>query len=278
MTPWERRRAAQGTPQPIIPVRPPVRPALEVPRAEADLDNTQTKTGSERLNQRKTIAELDEKRRAARQYPVSKEDASIIDRLRTDADGATKSAPIIREAAGAIDRLKTGPGRAKVLQYSIPGKDDGILSSLGKGIIGAFVDDRDQADYQTLQGLSSGRVLDTQLDQKGIQTASDATRMELSEVGVDKPTKTNAQIIGRTQLQNSLKQMRPDFYGDWARKYGSLSAANEKGFGVDKAWNALVGDAQRRYYSDPRVTKLTQPRRPEKRVSTPKGWKIERLD
>ena len=149
--PWEKYQRAQ----------PPADPTFETkgPQARATLDQTNanitaTNARTNAIN-RKTTLEETAAANERRRYPVSREDAAIIDRYRQNADVARRASMELLTAGQSVDRFQSGPERARDVNRSMVTEDDGLLEQLGRNIYGAVagISDQDVSDYQDLDRL-----------------------------------------------------------------------------------------------------------------------------
>lgn len=257
MNGWVYRKVPGGW-QKDRPEGPPANPTfpLEAPRMQGQIDNTaaQTiKTGADtvrtRVQTQGDALSNQQAQKDIRQNPISKEDAAIIDRMRQQADVAKKAALELKQAAAAVDRFRTGPDRAKSVSRSIVAEDDGLIEQGMRNAYGfvAGIDAQDQEDYQNLDRLRQARVATIQLEQKGLQTESDAARYIKSTFGPEKMQGVNAAALGEAVFRAEMDARRPQLYTAWANKFGSLSALNKAGKSVDDWWNDTLEAGWQKY-------------------------------
>lgn len=257
-----------------IPVGP--QNQYQAPQAAADLAGKQTSTAKTReeiqgvqLNNATAAQQL-------RNYPIAKEDAAIIDRLRQQADIASRAQIELRQAAKASDRFGPSPERAANVGRAVVREDDWLPTQLLRQGYAAVTGITPQQieDYQNLDRYRQARVATIQQEQKGPQTESDAARYMKSTFGPDKSPKINASAVGEAMFNAKFDELRPGMYTQWANKYGSLNARNKDGLTVDEWYNNARNAGWQNYQ------KKYTPRRPVTQNAPRKsdGWKIERVN
>lgn len=219
------------------------------PKAAADLGKTE-----EEIRQMRRQTALDERKedRGARQYPISKEDAAIIDRYRKQADVARRAQIELRQSATASDRFNPGPDRARNVSRSITQPEDSLPMQWGRKAYGsvAGVSDQDREDYINLDRYRQARVASIQQEQTGSQTESDALRYMKGTFGPEKSRRINADAIGEAMFSAKMDELRPGLYTDWANRHGSLSAKNKRGQTVDQWFSSIAEEGWRRYTAE----------------------------
>lgn len=262
-----------GMPKPVIAAQ---QDPYRVPQAAADLAGKQTSTAKTReeiqgvqLNNATAAQQL-------RNYPIAKEDAAIIDRLRQQADVASRAQIELRQAAKASDRFRPSPERAANVGRAVVREDDWLPTQLlrqGYAAV-AGITPQQIEDYQNLDRYRQARVATIQQEQKGPQTESDAARYMKSTFGPDKSPRINASAVGEAMFNAKFDELRPGMYTQWANKYGSLNARNKDGLTVDEWYNNARNAGWQNYQ------KKYTPRRPVTQNAPRKsdGWKIERVN
>lgn len=243
---------------------PPADPTFETkgPQARATLDQTNAniQATNARTNAINRTASLQESTAAneRRRYPISKEDAAIIDRYRQNADVARRASMELLTAGQSVDRFGSGPERARDVKRSMVTEDDGLLEQLGRNVYGtvAGISDQDIADYQDLDRLRQSRVATIQAEQKGPQTESDALRYMKSTFGPDKSVEVNARSLAEANYNAVLDKRKPDFYTKWANNFGSLSAVNPQGKTADEVWQEAAQKGWQAFTQGPQGRKL----------------------
>lgn len=230
------RTYGSARPTPIVAV--PQDP-YKTQQSEADLNDKRTKTA--KTAEEIQGVQLDNATAAQqlRQFPISKEDAAIINDMRKDAAVATRAQQELMAAAHASDRFRPSPDRAATVNRVLPQEGDGWFDQKMRKVYGWLdgVTQQDITDYQDLERYRQGRVATIQQEQKGPQTDSDAARYMKSTFGPDKTPKINAAAIGEAMFNAKFDELRPGMYTQWANKYGSLSALNKDGLSVDEWYN-----------------------------------------
>lgn len=243
---------------------PPADPTFDIqrPQAQATLGKTNAdiEATNARTNAINRTASLQETTAAneRRRYPISKEDAAIIDRYRQNADVARRASMELLTAGQSVDRFGSGPERARDVKRSMVTEDDGLAEQLGRNIYGAVagVSDQDVSDYQDLDRLRQSRVATIQAEQKGPQTESDALRYMKSTFGPDKSVEVNARSLAEANYNAVLDKRKPDFYTKWANNFGSLSAVNRQGKTADEVWQEAAQQGWQTFTQGPKGRKL----------------------
>lgn len=248
--PWDEDEIVGQQNIPQGPVVPPLPPSPQERRQEQrqDIQTSIAQQGSVRdgirtgIAQQKNVRDAQQVGRDIRQNPISKEDGAFINKLREQAQIAQNAIRELQSAAVAGDRFDTGPSNARNTTRSIVQEDDGLLTQGARGVYGLLsgVSKQDQQDYQELDRLRQARVARIQQEQKGPQTESDAARYMKSTFGPDKMPDVNARSIAEATYAARMDVLRPEIYLQWANKYGSLNALNEKGQGIDEVWSEAV--------------------------------------
>lgn len=251
-----------GAPQPWI--GKPADPTLpyQAPQAEANVRQTEAQIAATRqrnaIDAQNQQITADKEARSRRTYPISKEDAAIIDRYRQNADVARRASMELLTAGQSVDRFGSGPERARDVKRSMVTEDDGLLEQFGRNIYGAVagVSDQDVSDYQDLDRLRQSRVATIQAEQKGPQTESDALRYMKSTFGPDKSVEVNARSLAEANYNAVLDKRKPDFYTKWANNFGSLSAVNRQGKTADEVWQEAAQKGWQTFTQGPKGRKL----------------------
>lgn len=163
--------------------------------------------------------------------------------LRSGADDAAAVERILNRVRDANRRLQPGPTRGTFLDAAISGDDDSILGRIGGVTLGPVaratgaITRQEVDDYQAMTQARNQAILHEQSRQHGVQTEGDAARMALAGVNIHNTPETNERVIDQG-VQDAIRgQARSTFYTTWATRYGSLTAPNEQGAGVDEVWN-----------------------------------------
>lgn len=89
-------------------------------------------------------------------------------------------------------------------------------------------------DAQTFKAIAQERVLERQLEQKGVQTTSDAARMEQTFARLSNTVDANRFLIDVADAQGKMAMQQQKFWDDWWNK-------NRTYEGVEQAWNEGPG-------------------------------------
>ena len=89
-------------------------------------------------------------------------------------------------------------------------------------------------DAQTFKAAAQERVLERQLEQKGVQTTSDAARMEQTFARLGNTTEANRFLVDVADAQGKMAIQQQKFWDDWWNK-------NRTYEGVEQAWNEGPG-------------------------------------
>jgi hypothetical protein len=259
--------------------QPPADPTFpyQGPKAQADVKNTEAGTTRTEVQTQGDILENENKVRTMTQNPISDKDQALINKMRLDQGDLSGVLQDITAAQAAVDRFKPAPGRGSAYSWAVPEDDDMAITAWLKNRVGdiAGLSDEDRNAYQTLLGLQNQSVLNSQIEQKGPQTESDAARMKLAGISPNKGIGPNAVLLAEQQYDVLMKKQRPSYYEKWANKYGSTHALNKDGKTVDEVWNDsyLFGLEKMRNGPGYRraAGKVTLPPRKDT------GWKIERI-
>lgn len=261
--PWEKYRSGGQ----VVAPNP-----LKVQGAVADIEGKQAGTQGQILqNQRIPVQTQgdalsnEEARRKLTQNPISEKDQDFINKLRESAASIPQTIGTINSSAGAIDRFNPSQGKGALYGMFQAEDNDWPTTSAAKGIGRLFLDDQGVKDYEDLRSLQEKQVLNTQVEQKGPQTESDAARTKLSQIAPNKSKETNARLVGEAMYNAKMGAYKPSFYTQWANRFGSINAVNKSGKTADEVWTQVYNK------NYPVGGKAKKP--PEN-----DGWKIERLD
>lgn len=192
--------------------------------------------------------------------PMSASVSNYINALRDQSQSAANSLGQYHRAAEALGRSRMTPTRAAQIESAIPEEGGGLTGALGalfrRTING--VSEREIADFQYLQGLQSGQVLDRQTEQKGPQTESDAVRLKLTEISPFKSPAANRDVISDGALRSRLLSRKAPFYVAWHNKYG-LNGVDEHGRTADDVWLSVLDDARRNLAAQEQLRTSGQP-------------------
>lgn len=230
-------------------------------KTQADTVRTRVQTTGDALANQVTEKNI-------RQNPISEIDQKFINDMRAQTGDTNKLLRDISGAQASVDRFGTAPGRGTLYGMGTTTDEDGPVTALAKSALGAFLPDEKQADYQRLTGLQNARVLNSQIEQKGPQTESDAIRMKLTEISPNKAPRVNAQILADAQFESMMAQRRPGFFTYWANQFGSLNALNPQGKSAEQVWN----EAYQQGLSKMRQGDGYNARTPPRRAGGKEGW------
>lgn len=188
----------------------------------------------------------------------SQEEQKKLNKLDEEAGAAYETHQQYGQVRDAMKRLKPGPFRGAMLDAAIPTEQTGPLGRLAATVLSPVtrwtgaISDQNVKDYQRVKGIQSKRVLNTQLEQKGVQTEGDARRMQMTDISPNQTLDTNLQVINSAEQAANRVQARAPFYTAWANKHG-LNGLDEQGRSVEQAFQQSL--------------KATPP-------PTPEGWSV----
>lgn len=247
---WIVERGADGSLVPIAPAGgqagPPRDPTfdLQAPKVQTEIAQGQAGIGKTQADTVRTKVQTEGDTLAnatavknLRQNPISEIDQKFINDMRAQTGDTNKLLRDVTGAQVAVDRFGTAPGRGTLYGMGTADDSDYPITAAAKGLVGMFLPDQKQEEYQRLVGLQNDAVLNTQIAQKGPQTESDAIRMKLANVSPNKNVRVNSQILADGQYEAMMAQQRPGFFTFWANKFGSLNALNPQGKSAEQVWN-----------------------------------------
>lgn len=165
---------------------------------------------------------------------------SIYEEIRNRASSAARLLPKIQASRAVLDKgFETGflaPAKAEAARF---------LSAIGVQDAAKFA-----ADAQTFKATAQERVLERQLEQKGVQTASDATRMEQTFVRLGNETEANRFLFDVAEAQAKYEIETRKFWDSYWNKNGTYE-------GVEDAWDKAGGS--RSLFDDPKLKKYLEP-------------------
>lgn len=179
---------------------------------------------------------------ASAPHSLTVQDRNSLNALLGQAASANETKIQYDSAGKAIKDFAPGPWKGAFYDAMLPQEGGGFMDKVGAMIgaplraIGALPQKQIDA-YQRLKGLSSERVLEGQIAQKGPQTDSDAARLQLTEISPYKSADANEQVIQSGAAKADRAMARAPFYTQWANKYG-LNGVDENGASVEQAFQA----------------------------------------
>lgn len=188
------------------------------------------------LSNTKTVGDIANQNRVARQNPISEKDQTFINQMRDDSSSMPEFIGQLQAAAKAVDRFNPSPNRGAMFGSVMPEDNDWPTTALAKGFGRWFTSDQAQEDYQTLRALQEGQALVKQQAQKGPQTEGDVARIKASGVSPTKNVGPNALLLAEAYYNARLQQIKPEFYTKWANSFGSVNAPNHEGKTAGEVW------------------------------------------
>lgn len=176
---------------------------------------------------------------------IPPQDLQALNALRDNARAAQDLERTYNQTRDAVNRLQPGPYRGRFLEAAIPEEEQrGILDSIGSVVVGGparitgAISPQNVEDFQAVSRARSIGVLARQLQQRGVQTESDAARMALAELSAEHTTDQNNMIIDRGIQAAQRDQARAAYYNAWASRFGGINGTrNSRGQTVDEAWH-----------------------------------------
>lgn len=164
----------------------------------------------------------------------------IYEDIRNRASSAGRLLPKIRASRAVLDKgFETGlfaPAKAEAARF---------LSAIGVEDAADFA-----ADAQTFKATAQERVLERQLEQKGVQTTSDAARMEQTFARLGNEVEANRFLFDIAEAQAKYEIETRKFWDDWWNKNGTYE-------GVEDAWDKAGGSKS--IFDDPKLKKYLEP-------------------
>lgn len=205
----------------------------------------------------------------------STQDTRMLNDLSAQAASAAETRQIYDQTKDVIRRFQPNPWKGTIMDIAVPDEKSGFLGRIGAAVVGGpaqlfgAITPQDIDDYQLLRSRQQERVGTRQLEQKGMQTESDAARYMLADISPMKSTNTNLQIADLGTAKAARVQARVSFYSRWRQKYGSLQAVDERGRAVEQAFQDTL-----QYYKDQitsgRINRNVGPSNPGP------AWKVHR--
>lgn len=166
---------------------------------------------------------------------------AYLNDLSSKAADAAEAMRIYDAAEQPLKKLHPGPGRGRLMEIATPEEGGGLLDTIGGVLVGgparalgAITPDETDA-YQKIRGYQSRQVLQAQLAQKGVQSESDAARMQLTELSPSKSLDVNMDVINRGRDRARRAQARAIFYSRFANDWG-LNGVDRQGRTADQIW------------------------------------------
>lgn len=155
--------------------------------------------------------------------------------IQTAANAARALAPKLTAIRSTLDKgFETGqfaPIKAEAAAFlSAIGVKDTIDPATGKKV-GPL---QYATDAQKFKAIAQERVLERQLEQKGVQTTSDAARMEQTFARLGNTTEANRFLVDVADAQGKMAVQQQKFWDDWWNKNSTYE-------GVEQAWNEGPG-------------------------------------
>lgn len=172
---------------------------------------------------------------------LSKQQEIELAKMRGNLGAVDNTRRLYNQVEEVVKRFGTGPYRGGVVGFLTPEPDDGIVERVIGSPLGwlakttGLLPEKDIADYQDLKAMQSERVAERQLEQKGVQTESDAARYKLADISPSNTIETNARIIARGRKAMDRASEKVTFYTKWANRFG-LNGLNKNGVDVNRAW------------------------------------------
>lgn len=232
--------------RPVGRAQPPRDPTFpyQAPKAQADIAQSQAGTVNTQVSTQRTLGQMvgdalanETAAKTLAQNPISAADQAFINKQREGAQGINKLISDIDAGASTVDRFQPAPGKGILYGAGTPTDDDYATTVLAKKLVGEFLPDDQQENWQRLTGLQNSAVLAGQQQQAGVQTEGDALRQKLTAISPNKSVRVNAQVLADARYDAGMAQQRPGFYTFWANQNGSLNALNKDGKSADQVWN-----------------------------------------
>lgn len=165
----------------------------------------------------------------------------IYEDIRNRATSAVRLLPKIQASRAVLDKgFETGlfaPAKTEAARF---------LSAIGVQDAAQYA-----ADAQTFKATAQERVLERQLEQKGVQTTSDAARMEQTFARLGNEVEANRFLFDVAEAQAKYEIETRKFWDNWWNKNGTYE-------GVEDAWDKAGGSKS--IFDDPKLKKYVEPR------------------
>jgi hypothetical protein len=166
-----------------------------------------------------------------------------------------RTAVAIDTALGVLDKgFKTGTGTETMAKLA------SVASALGIPETTDFAN-----DAAVFRAAVQRTVLDRQLEQKGTQTANDATRIEQTAASFANPTDANRFLLSAAKAQVNYDLAQKRFMSKWWASEGTLE-------GAEDAW--YEGEGSKSLFSDPALAKYAP--KEEQAAAAPAGKTVKR--
>lgn len=190
--------------------------------------------------------------------------------IQATANAARALAPKLTAIRSTLDKgFETGqfaPVKAEAAAFlSAIGVKDSIDPETGKKV-GPL---QYATDAQKFKAIAQERVLERQLEQKGVQTTSDAARMEQTFAKLGNTTEANRFLIDVADAQGKMAIKQQKFWDDWWNK-------NRTYEGVEQAWNE--GEGSKSIFDMPNMKKYLESASDKITVTAPNGKVYEFAD
>jgi len=190
--------------------------------------------------------------------------------IQATANAARALAPKLTAIRSTLDKgFETGqfaPVKAEAAAFlSAIGVKDSIDPETGKKV-GPL---QYATDAQKFKAIAQERVLERQLEQKGVQTTSDAARMEQTFARLGNTTEANRFLIDVADAQGKMAIKQQKFWDDWWNK-------NRTYEGVEQAWNE--GEGSKSIFDMPNMKRYLESASGKITVTAPNGKVYEFAD
>lgn len=188
---------------------------------------------------------------------LSPQEGAFLNILRDQARSGEAIERTYRRTEGANQRLRPGPWRGTFLNAAIPNEGGGILDTIGSVVVGGparltgAITDQNVRDYQEMERARAEGTLARQLEQRGVQTESDAARMALAELSARRTTEGNQAVIDQGIVRAQRDQAKAAYYQQWAARFGGINGTrNSRGQTVEDAWHQFGEEFRRRMFAN----------------------------
>lgn len=225
-----------------------------------------TVTASPNRPQTNVITKLE----GAESTEKGKLNVEVYKSIQSTANAARALAPKLTAIRATLDKgFETGqfaPIKTEAAAFlSAIGVKDSIDPATGKKV-GPL---QYATDAQKFKAIAQERVLERQLEQKGVQTTSDAARMEQTFARLGNTTEANRFLVDVADAQGKMAIKQQKFWDDWWNK-------NRTYEGVEQAWNE--GEGSKSIFDSPKMARYLESTGGKITVTAPNGKVYEFAD
>lgn len=205
------------------------------------------------------------------------QDRKALDQLRANVDATQEALQPAEEFARREDRFHTGTSKAALFGAFYPDTSGvlGGLKSVGaaalRGTVGQLFSNQEHDDYQYLASRAAALNNAGLRANKGVQTEGDAVRIARENIGVDKGSQTNRDILDGHRLEYAQARAHEQAASKWIAAFGSLTGTkNAHGLTYDDWYRNVIQPQVRQHF-------YQQQQQHAQAAQNGGGWAIQRI-